>query len=450
MKQYVLQPILLLAILCMFSASARPHRIPHTTNISPCSFCNCSTGIIADDPLCDTIAFCLPGEATTLDSVCCFHNVPTTLPDTPYKKNVIVNNRLKSIAGWRTLNKVGHYYIITGWQSSEKMFIYNKVTAKLDSLYITSNDSLIRALIKQGSGCNIDIARMKAMYKAYNLPYSLIRFGTNALTKGDKITSSFDLFYIDPGKTHDTISSEWLSFVFTYKPSTREMKILPVKDWESDSANGFLFGRYKLDYQYYSQENDSTWLLGGKEYVQADWDPENSPLLDDPLMPFAKRKREREKGYAFEQLFCYFTRSGHDQRLRYSGRHVLIPYDSLYTFDGEKMNEPGYLFRYGWLHPYIFYHASPFIYNTANRSVYDIRKLNADITWIHAMHTDEHVVRILTQENTSKVLYVLWKHNLQLIKRIPLGDLSSRNTIILEKENLYFMNNDGHIVEMVK
>lgn len=505
MKKYLLQLIVMMLTIQHAPAitPTDPYRILLVTNINSCTFCNQSTGmIIKNDPLFRDVHFLLSDEDVTpdqaklfleemmqrpckitldnalyhkiestinvfkmphvvildtlnnlifktpVDSVRFYRDVIGTFSPEKYRKTVLSNNRIKKIIGWRTLNKVNNYYIVTGWQSSEKMFVYNKLTHKLDSVFLTNNDTLIKALIKKGDGHDIDIARMKKVYKTYGLPYSLIQFGTNAITTNDMISSSLDLLYVDPDKPLDTITSEWLSYAFTFKPSTKEMKITPIKDWESDSANGYIFDRYKLDYQSYLQLNDSTWLIGGKEDQQQEWDLENNPRLNDTTIGLFNRKQDPDKGYKLEQLFYYYTKTPAGTKLRYNNRHLLIAYDSMYTFDGQKMNEPGYMFQYSFNYPYLFYNSSPFIYNETDKSLFDVRTLNKNITWIHALNTEDNVLRILVQEKKKKVLYILWKDNHQLLKSVSLGDLPSKNNIILEKENLYYMNKEGQIVEM--
>jgi hypothetical protein len=506
MKKYLLQLLLMLAVNYSYGVPpTQPYRILLVTNINSCTFCNHTTGtIIKNDPVFKNVNFLLsPEEATAeqaklfleemmqrpcaiildsmlyakiastiaifkmphvvvldsinnilfktpIDSVRFYRDVLQTFAPARYHTKVISNSRIKKIIGWRTLNKIDDHYIVTGWQSSDRMFVYNKATNRLDSVFITNNDSLIKALIEKGDGHDIDIARMKKVYKDYDLPYSLIQFGTNAIQVNDHIASSIDLLYVDPDKPLDTITSEWLSFVFTYKPSAKQMKIIPLKDWESDSANGYIFDHYKLDYQSYREINDSTWLIGGKEDNRNDWDPENNPRMNDTSILLFNRQKDPDKGYKHEQLFYYFTKSAGESKLHYANKYIMVSYDSIYTFDREKMNEPGYMFQYTFEYPYLYYNASPFIYNDTDKSLFDIRMLNKNITWIHTLNTDEHVVRILVQEKKKKILYVLWKHNYQLLKTVELGDLPSKNNMILEGENIYFMNKEGQIVEMEK
>jgi hypothetical protein len=276
----------------------------------------------------------------------------------------------------------------------------------------------------------------------------LIQFGTNAITQPGQISSSMDLLYVHPDKPLDTISSEWLSFVFTYKPAARQMKIISVKDWESDSANGYLFDHYKLDYQSYVELNDSTWLLGGKEYIETPWDPEDNPILNDTTMLLFNRKKDPEKGYKLETLFFYFSKPSGSSKLRYANKYIKVSYDSIYTFEGQKMNEPGYMFQYMFEYPYLFYYSSPLIYNDADKSLFDIRTVHKDISWIYALNTDKNIMRILVQENKKEVLYVLRKSDHSVLKRFSFGDLPAKNNIVLEKENLYYMNKEGQIIEM--
>jgi hypothetical protein len=226
MKKYLLQLIMMMLTTQYAFASTpkNPYRILLVTNISSCTFCNRSTGLILqNDPLFKNIDFLMSDEEVTMeqarsfleemmqrpckitldntlydtiasaiddfkmpqvvildtlntilfktpvDSVPFYTDVIETFTALSYHRNVISNNRIKKIIGWRTLNKVGSYFLVTGWQSSEKMFIYNKTTQKLDSLFITSNDSLIHSLIKSGDGNDIDMRRMKKVYKDYNL-----------------------------------------------------------------------------------------------------------------------------------------------------------------------------------------------------------------------------------------------------------------------------------------
>lgn len=385
---------------------------------------------------------------TPIDSIPYYTDVIETYSNSIYKNSVVSNDRIKKIIGWRTLNKVDNYFIVTGWQNSDKVYIYDKTTNKLDSLYFTNNDEIIHSLIKAGDDHDIDMAKMKAVYKKYQQPYNLIQFGTGAISGEDQISSSIDLQYIDPDKRLDTIQSEWLTYVYSFKPATKKMKILPLVDWASDSLKGYIFDQYKVDYQSYRELNDSTWIIGGEEYIEEPYDMKNNPIVNDSTMLLINR--QPKSNYKQDQLFFYFHKAKDDPKLRYSGKYIKIEFDSIRSFAGEKLNEPGYMWQYEFKYPYFYYNAAPLIYNDLDKSIFDVRKLNKNITWIHALDIDQNVIRILVQEKKNRVLYVVLKDSMKIIKRHNFGEIPSKNNIVLEKENIYYMNKEGQIIEMVK
>jgi hypothetical protein len=493
----------LLATMCSFAGTPKdPYRMILITNINSCSMCNHTTAsIVSNNPLFNNIEYLMSAEDATaeqakefleemmqrpckvtintklydriaetitifkfphlvildtankilfktpIDSIVHYYDVIETYTNKKYKTKTFSNDRIRKVIGWRTLNKVGNYFVVTGWQNSEKVYVLNKENKALDSIYLTTNDDVIHRLIQSGNGKDINMEDMKVVYKKYDMPYSLIQFGTGALSGKDQISSSIDLQYVDPNGRFDTIESTWLVYGYTYKPATKKLRILPIVDWASDSANSYVFDHYKFDYQSYQEIDDSTWLMGGKEDIQEEYDLNNNPRRNDTILLF---NRLPKKNYQLDRVFFYFRKAHDDTKLRYANKYIKVSFDSIASFEGDKMNEPGYMWTYQLQYPYFYYNNAPLIYNDLDKSIFDIKKISKNITWIHAMDVDKNVLRILVQEKKNRVLYVVWRNSMKVMKRYNFGELPSRNNIVLEGENIYYMNKEGQIIEMTK
>jgi hypothetical protein len=336
------------------------------------------------------------------------------------KKIETKNSRILKIPGHKSINSVGDYLFITSWSVTNKIFYINLGSKVLDSLYFYQDDKMIYKLLEMRNVKDINVSEVKQIFKDNQLPYEIVSFGTRPSNSNTKLYNTLYVEYLDPRKLSDTISPELLFYLFSFDPTLRNMRIRTFKYWEKNWEAGEICDDLRLDYINISEINDSLWMMGAEHIYTKD---------------------------THEKVFFYFSSTEQDKELKYNGKRFTIKTDSMYTFDGDTMNNPIRLYLYKLLPSYLVYNESPYYYNYINKKTLNIRDVSSEISWIFDVDEDKNTLHFLVEEQSMLVTYSINKKTNQIIAREVLGKNDTNGNVIFDSSGrVVYLNKKGVII----
>lgn len=369
--------------------------------------------------------------STTLDSLYFYKEIIYWLEPKTSHKTTSSPERFSRFYGPRSMVKAGDYLAILNWQQSSKLFIYHIKTAAIDSITLLDNMAIIQGMLNMCGKPNIQAAEMMRFFKETGYPAEIAQFNTNIQSNGQAFSTAIDFLYLDPKQVGDTLDPQWGSFVFSYDPIHKSAKINLLKRWAKDSLEELVTDKFVLDYHYFLQRPDSSWLIGGRERELA---------IGEHLSEIDKLTTQ-QPFFVFKQVA--------NKSVSYADSMLLFEYPLMVSFEGKPMNDEGRVYPYLLREPYIIYKESNIIENYANPDApIFMEEISPKINWVYDAFVGEQTLHLLVQEEHQFVLYVLNRQNHKVLQRFHLGKADARGDVVYAPSELYYLNKVGQLIHL--
>lgn len=361
-----------------------------------------------------------------------------------YKHTTYSNPRIRRLIGQKNINKVGDKLFISAYQNTDRIYIFDLATEKLDSIFIS--DETLKKLYEAGGIVNPDISKLRAYHKQNNLSMPLIQFHSMPYSDDKQFTDYLNVWYYDPDYTGDTIDPKGISFFVNYNVEKRQLKIQEFDYWESNPPTGkfyqqYIPSKYAQEFTYKRMINDTTWIVSGDK--QPDQGKENSKTI----------------------MLLKFTKAG--KKWQYSGHKDSLYVEQINDFKGENLNDPtkGYIYQYK--QPYLFFGVSPIIKDFSNGKTIDLSTVDKKINWVFDLEYTANLVNVLVQKPEDGIYLLAFdRGSLKLLSQelvykkkaastsgnenAELEDFSYQSNTVLKDGKMYFVSKKGEIVQLEK
>jgi hypothetical protein len=183
-----------------------------------------------------------------------------------------------------------------------------------------------------------------------------------------------------------------------------------------------------LDYSYYDQINDSTWLIGGKENVNeypTSISMQNKFKLFKPIFLF---KLMKNKSFEFA-----------DSTIIYKNEIML-------DFKNTEMNEDGRIYPYFIAFPYLIFNESGTINNIdQNNNQIDLLNYGEKISYVFDAYVENNIINILVQEEKHFFTYVINLDTKKMLNKTDLGIVDSKGNVVYRNGKIIYINKNGFL-----
>jgi hypothetical protein len=363
---------------------------------------------------------------TSVDSISFYKKeINSYLPKKVVSKSIEIQ-RLKYFYGPRTISLINDYVFILNWQINHKIFFINLESFKLDSIDLKTNDTLLKNLLVLAGQKNLEPEKMKSFFAEIEYPVDPLQFNTNFTSNEKTFSTEIDLLFFDPKNNQDSIlMPNRETYLFSFEPNKRKAIINKLKRWKQDSLNENITNNLMLDYNYYSQINDSTWLLGGKENN----DEYNSQSINNKFKlykPFFLFKLMKDKSYEFGDSMIVYKN------------------DIMLDFKNTEMNEVGRIYPYFLAFPHLIFNESGTINNIGqNNGPIDLLSYNKRISYIFDAYIENNNINILVQEEKHFFTYLINLETKKMLNKTDLGSVDSRGNVVYRQGKIIYISKSG-------
>lgn len=335
-----------------------------------------------------------------------------------WQQRTYSNKQLRKNYSFRHLNNVGEYLFISDWGSSTKIYYLNTRTNKLDSIYLASSDSLINLLIARKGFEGVDAKKVKMFFKQYDFPYEIASYATHPRPMGNLYNNVLYIEFVEEKKLSDTVRPELLRYLFSFDPSTKKYTFYDYKSYTMDEYSEELENDLRLEYGHLERIHDTLWMIGTEHINQF---------------------------HSATKTFVYLSKSSTDSFLFYKGQKLVIPTDSFYDFDGQRMGNPLRLEFFKLIPSFLVYMSSPYFYRRSDNAIFNIRNFVPGSTWIHDVQETDNILTFITEENSMLYISHIHKPTMRLLKREYVCNVSNikSNVLLDESLNVYFIEKSG-------
>lgn len=366
----------------------------------------------------------------------------------PYTVKRIRNNRISRLSGYKTINKVGDKIFVTAQTNGSKIYIYDLKTKQLDSIVIT--DKMLIKLYEIGGIKNVDLPRVKAYHKNFDMPMPLVQFYSDPYSDDRYFNTYLNTFYYDPDYTGDTIMPKGTSFFVNYDVQKKNLSLQEFEYYQSTPiTDPFSYNepsKYVQDWGYKKFVNDSTWIVSGDK-------------LPDEGKEFSKTKvllkyiRNNDTPYA---------------KWVFSGHYDSLYVDSMYSYSHQSMNEQHSYYTYGYKPPYLYYCQSPIIKDFETDRTINMLNYANDIDWTFDIEFSNNLLYVYVQRNREGIFKYTFNrsdYSLAAVQTIfvekgsgmrstfdvivageNLEDMDYQSNVFVDKGSLYMMHKSGDIL----
>lgn len=326
--------------------------------------------------------------------------------------------RLTDIGGYSSLQIHNEMVGINFFNKSDRIYLLDTKTQKLDSLFFSYDDLLLKKLFKMANETYADPKAVIDFAKNNMLPYDLHHFGSLSLN-GDVITSTDHLLYVDLRDTSEMISATWKQFILSISLSKKELSFYYIDNWQDSTNKPIEFRNFDFNDQFYNKESDSTWLVSSKKLQVT-----NAIDLNLYMVRFKADAKNRLIPIGIDSF----------------------PQLNFIDFKGKPLNKPNFIIPFHYGNGLLYFNESPFV--LVNKKWVNVQKSIPSLDWIYNVTIDSssEVLTLMVRESTKKKSIIYYDlTSKQVVNRIALPTFEPKSNVVFKDDIMVFLDSKGNL-----
>lgn len=334
------------------------------------------------------------------------------------KLKPIENRRLSEIGGYSSIQVLDEKIGISYFNKSDRIYFLDSKTNKLDSLYFSNDEILLGKLFKLSGENESDPKTVIDFSKRNKLPFDLHHFGSLSL-KGDLLSTTDHLLYVNLKDTSEYISALWKQFVISISLSKKKINFYFIEQWHDSISKPDEFKKFDFNDQLYSQESDSSWVISVKKII-----PDNPSDLNLYLARFKITSENKLLPVGIDSF----------------------PKIVFKDFVGKSLNKPNFIIPFEYRKNLLFFNESPTI--LVNNKWINLQKNIPALDWIYDVELDAEskLLTLVVRENSKKRSVIYFDlYSQSVVNKVLLPKFEPKSNVLFKNETLIFLNSEGSL-----